>query len=221
MLVLVLVDVVVMAGVWTAVEFAPSTPVTRAIADEVRFVKDSLRADQLRRQVANTDPFVPPADGRITAAQLRTTLEVWKTVDPDLDKQRQALWATYWTSWPMDGRPETADGKAARRVLLRRSLAIDVQAMPAQVSVLNRHHLSLAEYEWLKGTVIEAFGQKTNEDIARMVVEDRATIDGPPEDTAAVLERGKPATGALGANVALLAGYDEATNYLVGSMVGF
>jgi hypothetical protein len=121
----------------------------------------------------------------------------------------------------MDGSPDTPERTAAERTLHGRLLALDVQAMPAQVALLNRHQLSLAEYRWLGEKVVEAFGQKAQESIARMVANDQATINGPPENTAAVLAKGKPATGSLRANVDLLSDFDDTKNYLAGSGIGF
>ena len=221
MLVLVLVDVVVMAGVWTAVEFAPSTPVTRANADEVRFVKDSLRADQLRRQVVTTGPFVPPADGNLSKPRVVAVIDVWNSVDPSLAKAHDELWDTFYLSPSENAARSAKDREAAERATRKRDVSINVRAMPDQVAILNRHAMSLAEYEWTRAAALDALVQMQNEDLARMVSEGNVSITGPPVNTEEVLSHGKPASGALGRNVALLRTFKEPEKQFKNAMIGF
>jgi len=94
--------------------------------------------------------------------------------------------------------------------------------MPAQVPVLNAHGMSLDEYHWAKGHVLDSLGQIQKEDFAKMIAEGKARMSGPPDATARAVAEGRPATGVLAANVALVRPYDDPeSNVFEVSMVGF
>jgi hypothetical protein len=159
---------------------------------------------RLEEGVEDRSPYSPPADGRLTAAQVERFIAVHRTVRGDLGPRWQEVEDRYEDTDGAD--PGGADAEPSFTELLgfwRDLGGIATDAKRRQVEALNEQGFSLGEYEWVREQAYLALGMETlavglddvvaaareggvagMEDLARQ--QERADDAVPPENRALV-----------------------------------
>jgi hypothetical protein len=111
---------------------------------------------RLEEGVEDRSPYSPPADGRLTAAQVERFIAVHRTVRGDLGPRWQEV----------EDRYEDTDGAGAEPSFTEmlgvwRDLGgIATDAKRRQVEALNEQGFSLAEYQWVREQAYLALGME-------------------------------------------------------------
>ncbi|HXE79648.1 MAG TPA: hypothetical protein VNK41_02780 [Vicinamibacterales bacterium] len=122
---------------------------------------------KLNAQVQNQSPFSPPAGGELTQDLVDRYMKVQRSLRERMGPTVQELEAKYKA---FEG-PDARDASISEMLGAIRDLAgLIVEAKRAQVAALNAQGFSLAEYEWVRGSMYAALGvplQSTFQDALR------------------------------------------------------
>lgn len=112
---------------------------------------------RLEEGIEDRSPYTPPADRRLTAAQVDRLMAVQQSVRGDLGARFEELEARY------DSRTGGDTEPSIREVLgFWRDLGgLATEAKRRQVEALNDQGFSLAEYEWVREQAYLALGMET------------------------------------------------------------
>lgn len=112
---------------------------------------------RLEEGIEDRSPYTPPADRRLTAAQVDRLIAVQQSVRGDLGSSFEELEARY------DSRTGGDTDPSIREVLgFWRDLGgLATEAKRRQVEALNEQGFSLAEYEWVREQAYLALGMET------------------------------------------------------------
>jgi hypothetical protein len=165
LLAFVLVDLVAFVAAWGLAARYPRVAAVVDVNQDAQYLYNLWKRDRLEKQIVDTSAFIPPADDLLTADQLDTALDIWAITDPALTKAHVENWRDEDAERVRRGiQPGERLPIEVGLPLSRRRLAINVQAMVPQVTVLNRHQMSLAEYRWLKWKALDANQQRVSDD---------------------------------------------------------
>jgi hypothetical protein len=126
--------------------------VIRPLTNTVKAGAELTRLGELENRVTNKRAFGAPADGVLEAGQLERYLQVTNTVMNGLQNRAQELEARYESL--SEGNPSVRQVLNAYADIIR--LLVDAKEM--QVAALNQAGFSLAEYDWVRQSVLEAAG---------------------------------------------------------------
>lgn len=126
--------------------------VIRPLTNTVKAGAELTRLGELENRVANKRAFGAPADGVLEAGQLERYLQVTNSVMNGLQNRAQELEAKYESL--SEGNP------SVRQVLNAYADIINllVEAKEMQVAALNSAGFSVAEYDWVRRSVLQAAG---------------------------------------------------------------
>ena len=114
------------------------------------------KAADLEKSVTNQAPYTPPADGKLTPAQVQTFMAIQDSVATMLGSDTDALKKKY---EGMDAANKAAgkDTDLGQAMSAMSDLGgLVSKAREAQVAALNQHNMSLEEYRWIRGQVMAA-----------------------------------------------------------------
>lgn len=114
------------------------------------------KAADLEKSVTNQSPYTPPADGKLTPAQVQAFMAIQDSVAAMLGADTDALKKKYEA---MDAANKSAGkdtdmGQAMGAISDLGGLV--AKGREAQVAALNQHGMSLEEYRWIRGQVMAA-----------------------------------------------------------------
>ena len=129
---------------------------------------------QLGDRVANRAPYVPPANGELTQAQLDRFIAVQTRVRDELGDR----WSVIETK-SAEIRKKTGEGQhelsmADVSAVFSDIASIYVEARRVQVNALNVHKFSDGEYTWVRRRVYEAAGMNIASGLDLSAIEDLA-----------------------------------------------
>lgn len=126
--------------------------VVRPLTATVKAGTELGRLAELEKKVRNQRPFTPPADRVLEASDVERYLQVTGSVLGGLQSRATELEAKYESL--RQGDP------GVRQVLNAYSeiISLVVQAKEMQVAALNEAGFSVAEYDWVRRSVLEAAG---------------------------------------------------------------
>jgi hypothetical protein len=154
----------------------------RRVSTTVSQMTEVGRAPELDRQVRNTTPFSPPADGGLSAAQVERLVSVQRGVREKLGRRFGELEQKYKTL--LDKQEATALDLPQIVAAYRDLAALWSEAKRAQVDALNASGFSLEEYRWVRSQAYAALGVPIVElDVSRILEQiQNATQDVGPDD---------------------------------------
>lgn len=137
------------------------------------YIARAREMSQLGDRIVNRAPYVPPASGELSQAQVERFLAVQTRVRSELD--------TRWTeietkSADIRKKTEGAEHLSFSEVtsIFNDLATIYIDARRAQVTALNTQKFSDAEYEWVRLRVWEAAGMNVASGIDLSAIEDLA-----------------------------------------------
>ena len=144
------------------------------IDSALTYMETAEEAARLGDRVANRAPYVPPANGELTAAQVDRFMAVQARVSDEL-KDR---WTEIETKSAEFRERSKAGQKETTLADLRDMLSsigsIWIDGRRVQVNALNIHKFSDAEYAWVRRRVYEAAGMEIAGGIDMSAIEDLA-----------------------------------------------
>jgi len=110
---------------------------------------------KLNAQIENQHPFSPPEGGVLTQELVDRYMKTQQSLRGRMGPRLREL-ETKYKMFEKDGGQDPSLGQMVGAI---QDLAgLIVEAKRAQVAALNEHGFSLAEYEWVRGTMYEALG---------------------------------------------------------------
>lgn len=151
----VLLLAVVAAGV--AFYYFVWTPGRELIASGTEAFATVEELGRIEEGVEDRSPYAPPADRRLTGAQVERLIAVQRSVREDLGPRFEELEARY------DSRTGGDTEPSIREILgfWRELGGLATEAKRRQVEALNEQGFSLAEYEWVREQAYLALGMDT------------------------------------------------------------
>lgn len=111
----------------------------------------------IERGVKVQTPFIVPASGELTQAQVDKMMKVTSRVRERLDKDMATFQSTYKTLADKANKNQTTAADLPALLSAYRDLASDwIEAKRAQVDALNEVGLSLQEYRWIRSAAYGA-----------------------------------------------------------------
>lgn len=155
--------------------------VIRPLTNTVKAGMELPRLAELDQKVSNDRAFAAPADGELTAQQVDRYLQVTSAVMNGLRGRAEELTKKY-DEISSSGNPGIRQVLNAYADIIK----LVVQAKELQVDALNAAGFSLAEYDWVRRSVIQAAGHAYAEiDLTALskgeVEADEAATTGVPE----------------------------------------
>lgn len=155
------------------------------------------KVPELERSVRNRSPYVPPASGEVSSAQLQRVLEIQKAVRTRLGARGAEMEQKYRT---LLAKKEATALDTPELVAAYSDLAAGyVDGKRAQVDALNQTGLSLEEYRWVRKQSYAALGLPMMDlDVAAMIEDVRnGRQPAQPERVLPLGPTGPPATRKL------------------------
>lgn len=125
-------------------------------ADVVRFGEEF---QQLDRSIEDRSPYVPPRDGQVSSQQFERYLAAQRQIRAQMENRLQELQEKYES---LQAELDAQDAEPSMRQMAEayRDLGhLLMEAKRAQVSAINAHDFSLAEYHWVRNQVYQAIGE--------------------------------------------------------------
>ncbi len=129
--------------------------VGRPLGQIARAAADVTRVAALDERVRDRSTFVPPADGRLEAAQVERYVNVLGDVRSSLEGRLARLEARFEA---IDGQRPTWRDVSSLAGAYADLLRLAVEAKEAQVEALNAQGFSLSELRWVRQEVVRAAG---------------------------------------------------------------
>ena len=168
-----IVAVIAMIGLGVAAFYAYriARPMIESAGD---YMDRAQQMAQLGDRVANRAPYVPPANGELTQAQLDRFLAVQTRVRDELGDRWSVI-----ESKSAEIRRKTGEGQhelsmADVTAVFSDIASIYVEARRVQVNALNVHKFSDGEYAWVRRRVYEAAGMNIASGLDLSAIEDLA-----------------------------------------------
>ena len=178
--------------------FRWAQPMIQGTAD---YLDRARELSRLSDRINNKSPYVPPADGELTHAQVDRFLAVQARVRDELG----ARWAEI-EARSADIREKTKDRRdltfSEFTTMLSDLAGIYMDARREQVNALNVHKFSDEEYRWVRLRVYEAAGMEITNGIDLSKLEQVARDNGISTSLRVDLEKAKPQVPA--ANIKLV-----------------
>ena len=131
-------------------------PAWNAVSSGTESVKQWAKAADLEKSVTNQAPYTPPADGKLTPAQVQTFMAIQDNVATMLGADSDALKKKY-EAMDADNKAAGKDADLGQAMSAMSDLGgLVTKAREAQVAALNQHGMSLEEYRWIRGQVMAA-----------------------------------------------------------------
>jgi hypothetical protein len=164
--------VLVLAGILFAVGgyilYRTASPV---IENARNYLSGLTEPGELAKQVKNQAPYLPPASGELSDAQVQRFARVQDSVGSALGQRMKQIEEKYKQLQPdakTNRQPSFGDVLSA----LGDTASIVVQARRYQVDALNQEGFSQAEYSWVRDKVFQAAGQEVVNIIDLKKIED-------------------------------------------------
>lgn len=110
---------------------------------------------KLNARIENKSPFSPPEGGELTQELVDRYMKTQQSLRAHMGPRLAELEAKY-KAFEKDGDRQPSLGEMVGAI---QDLAgLIVEAKRSQVEALNEHGFSLAEYEWVRGTMYQALG---------------------------------------------------------------
>jgi hypothetical protein len=138
------------------------------VSSTVKGFAELRKVPELERSVRNQRPYVPPASGEITAAQLQRFIRVQQAVRDRIGAQGAMMEKRY---HDLLAKKEATALDAPELISAYKDLAVGyVEGKRVQVEALNDAGFSLEEYRWIRNQSYAALGMPMMDfDVAKMI----------------------------------------------------
>jgi len=145
-------------------------PMWHAGSAMVQNAQDLAKVADVEKTVSNQSPYTPPADGRLTPAQVQSFVAVQNILFASMGKDFDALKQKY-DAIEAEHKQDGKDADLGQVMGAYSDMSgLILKARQAQVEGINQQHISLEEYRWIRQQAYAAlpYVEMTPEQVRQM-----------------------------------------------------